>query len=67
MLMLAFKMLIFITVCYVRTEIRFVWVRAKFDACTVVSINGTIVEDKMCTFTLESTHFIFNNCPIYVR
>ncbi len=32
---------------------------AKFGTCTVV------VEAKMCTFTLESTHFIFNRCPVY--
>ncbi len=25
----------------------------------------TLAEAKMCTFTLESTHFIFNKCPIY--
>jgi hypothetical protein len=42
------------------TVIRFVLVSAKFDSCTVVSVNGTLVEAKMCTFTLESTHFIFN-------
>jgi hypothetical protein len=30
-----------------------------------VSGNGAIVEAKMCTLTLESTHFIFNKCPIY--
>jgi hypothetical protein len=46
------------------TVIRFVCVSAKFGTCTVVSVNGTLVEDKMFTFTLESTHFIFNKCPI---
>jgi hypothetical protein len=30
-----------------------------------VSVNGTLFEAKMWTFTLESTHFIFNKCPIY--
>ncbi len=34
-----------------------------------VHVFGTLVEAKMCmhncTFTLESTHFIFNKCPIY--
>jgi hypothetical protein len=49
------------------TVIRFVCVSAKFGTCTVVSIYGTLVEDKMCTFTLESTHFIFNKCPIYTH
>jgi hypothetical protein len=28
---------------------------------------GTLVEDKMYTFTLESKHFIFNKCPIYTH
>jgi hypothetical protein len=32
-----------------------------------VSVNETVVEAKMCTFTLESTHFIFNKCPIYTH
>jgi hypothetical protein len=45
----------------------FVWVSAKFGTCTVVSVKGTIVEAKMCTFTLESTHFIFNKSPIYTH
>jgi hypothetical protein len=30
-----------------------------------VSVTGTLFEAKMCTFTLESTHFIFNRCPFY--
>jgi hypothetical protein len=34
---------------------------------TIVSVIGTFVEAKMCTFTLESTHFIFNKCPIYTH
>jgi hypothetical protein len=32
-----------------------------------VSVNETVVEEKMCTFTLDSTHFIFNKCPIYTH
>ncbi len=32
-----------------------------------MSVNGTLVEAKMCTFTLESTHFIFRKCPIYTH
>jgi hypothetical protein len=40
-------------------------VRAKFSTCTVVSVNGKPIEAKLCTFTLECTHFIFNLCPIY--
>ncbi len=49
------------------TVIRFLWVSAKFGTCTVVSVNRTLVEAKMCTFTLESTHFIFNKCPIFTH
>jgi hypothetical protein len=30
--------------------------RAKFGTCTAVSVNGTLDEAKMCTFTLEYTH-----------
>jgi hypothetical protein len=32
-----------------------------------VNVNGTLVEAKMWTFTLESTHFIFIKCPIYTH
>jgi hypothetical protein len=32
-----------------------------------VSVNETLVEAKLSTFTLESTHFIFNKCPIYTH
>ncbi len=35
-------------------------VSAKFGNCTVVSLNGTLVEAKMFTFTIECTHLIFN-------
>ncbi len=49
------------------TVIRFLWVSTKFGTCTVVSVNGTLFEAKMCTFTLESTHFIFNQCSIYTH
>ncbi len=49
------------------TVIRFVWVSAKHGTCTVESVIGTLVAAKMCTFTLESTHFIFNKCPIYTH
>ncbi len=43
------------------------WVTAKFDTCTVVNVIRTLVKAKMCTFILESTHFIFNKCPIYTH
>ncbi len=43
------------------------WVSAKIGTCNVVSVNVTLAEAKMCAFTLESTHFIFNQCPIYTH
>ncbi len=54
-------------ICRRYTVIRFVWLSAKFGTCTVVSVNGTIVEAKMCALNLESPHFIFNKCPIYTH
>ncbi len=39
------------------------WYSAKFDTCTVVSVNGTLVEDKMRRFRGECAHFSFNKCP----
>ncbi len=30
-----------------------------------MSVNGTLVEAKTCSFTLESSHFIYNKCSIY--
>ncbi len=50
-----------------RTVIRFLWVRAKFDTCTVVIVNGTQVEEKMRRFKGECANFIFNRCPIYTH
>ncbi len=50
-------------VLYAYTVIHFVWGSAKYGIWTIVSVTGTLVEAKMCTFTLESTHFIFNKCP----
>jgi hypothetical protein len=35
--------------------------------CHECTVNGPLVESKMCTFTLESTHFIFNKSPIYTQ
>ncbi len=49
------------------TVIRFVWVSAKFGTCTVVSVNGTHVEEKMRRFKGEFEHFSFNECPIYTH
>jgi hypothetical protein len=39
-------------------------VSAQFSTCTIVGLNGTLVEAKMLTFTLECMHFIFIKCPI---
>ncbi len=47
--------------------IRFVWVSAKFGTCTVVSVKGTLVEDKMRRFKGECPHFIFSKCLIYTH
>ncbi len=49
------------------TVIRFGRVSTKFGTCTVVSVIEKVEEGKMCTFTLESTLFIFNKCPIYTH
>jgi hypothetical protein len=40
------------------------WVGAKFGTCTAVSYNGILDEAKLCAFTLECTHFVFDKCPI---
>ncbi len=45
-----------------RTVNRFVWVSAKFGTCTVVSVNGTLVEDKMRWFKDECAYFSCNKC-----
>jgi hypothetical protein len=42
------------------TVIRCVWGSVKFGTCTVVSVNGTLVEDKMCTPLIYA--IIFNKC-----
>ncbi len=39
-----------------RTVIRFVSTSAKLGFCTVVGLNGTLVEDKMRTFQGEYEH-----------
>ncbi len=49
------------------TVIRFLWVKAKFGTWTVVSVNETLVEDKMREFKGECAHFSFNKCPIYTH
>ncbi len=49
----------------VHTVTRFVWVSAKFGTYTVVSVNGTLIEDKLRRFKDEFSHFSLNKCPIY--
>ncbi len=61
------------TVLYVTayTVIRFVWVSAKFGTCNVVSVNGTLVEDKIRRFKgnmhiLDSTGVQFTLTTVQV-
>ncbi len=49
------------------TVIRSCRVSAKFSTCTVMSVNGTLDEDKMRRFKGECAHFSFNKCPIYTH
>jgi hypothetical protein len=35
--------------------------------CTVVSVNKSLVEDRMCRFKNKFVHFIFKKCPIYTH
>ncbi len=42
-------------------------VSAKFGTCTVVSVNGALVEDKMRRFKGECAHFSVKKCPIYTH
>jgi hypothetical protein len=46
---------------------RFVLPSAKFGTCTVVSVNGTLVEDKMRTFKGECACLSFDKCPVYTH
>ncbi len=43
------------------------WGSTKFYTCAVVSVNGTLVEDKMLRFKGECLHFSFNKCLIYTH
>ncbi len=49
------------------TVIRFVSTSAKFDTCTVVSVNRTLVKDKMRRFKVECAQFSFNKCCFYTH
>ncbi len=42
-------------------------VRAKYGTCTVVSVNGTLVEDKLRRFKGECAHFSFLSCFNYTH
>lgn len=48
-------------------HLQYTVISAKYATCAVVSVNGTLVEAKMCIFTLESMHFSFSKCPIYTH
>ncbi len=52
---------------YAFTVIRLLWISAKFVTCTVVGVNGSLVEDKMRIFKSESAQFSFIKCPIYTH
>jgi hypothetical protein len=45
----------------------FVSTSAKLGTCTVVSVNGTLAEDKMSRFKGECAQFNLNKCPIYTH
>jgi hypothetical protein len=47
--------------------IHFVWISARLGSCTIVSVNGTLVEDKMRRFKGDCAHFRRNKCPIYTH
>ncbi len=50
-----------------RTVIRFVSTSEKFGICTIVGLNGTLLEDQMRRFKGECAQFSFNKCPIYTH
>ncbi len=49
------------------TVILFDSTRTKFGIFTVVSVKGTLVEDKMRRFKGECAHFSFKKCPVYTH
>ncbi len=54
-------------VLYLHCKIRLVSFSAKFDLCTVVGLNRTLLEAKMRTFndsSVPSGYFSFKKCPI---
>ncbi len=42
-------------------------VSTKFGTCTVVSVNRTLGESKMCRFKFECAQFSFNECSVYTH
>jgi hypothetical protein len=50
--------------CNTIFAIRFVSASAKFGICSVVGLNGALVEDKMRRLKGKCEHFSFNKCPI---
>ncbi len=52
---------------YIYTVIRFLWVSSKFGTCTIVSVYGTLVEDKMRRFKGECAYFSFSKCHLYTH
>jgi hypothetical protein len=42
-------------------------VSSKFGTCTVVGLNVTLVEAKMCTCTIECTHFTVYSTSVPLR
>ncbi len=52
------------TISIIHTVIRFFSISAKCGICTVLSLNGKLVEAKVHVQCLPSTYFCFNKCPI---
>jgi hypothetical protein len=42
-------------------------VSAKFGTCTVVNVNGTLVENKILRLNIEWAPFSFNKYPMYAH
>ncbi len=43
---------------------RLVSMSAKFGICTIVGLNESLVEAKLCTQCVPSSYFSFSKCPI---
>jgi hypothetical protein len=53
-----------ITSAHSYTVICFASISAKFGICTIVDVNGTLVEAKIHTSSDLSSYFSFNKCLI---